>query len=78
MTQEITRMSEFKDYIKQTLQPMRPYIDGEDLASQGVSVWDGDIPEVGGMVAINPKDPTDMWYVSKEFFEHNYNLAEDG
>lgn len=67
---------EYKDYVKQTKQPMRPYIEGEDLKSQGVSVWDGDTPEVGGMVAINPKDPNDMWYVAKAFFEDNYKLAE--
>ena len=69
-------MSEYKDYIKNTRQPMRPYVNGEDLAAQGVSVWDGDTPEVGGMVAINPKDPTDQWYVAKKFFEENYMSAE--
>ena len=70
-------MSEFKNYIKQTLQPMRPYIQGEDLKFQGVSVWAGDVPEVGGMVAINPKDPNDKWYVSKQFFDQNYVEAGD-
>lgn len=70
-------MSEFKNYIKQTLQPMRPYVEGEDLAILGVSVWDGDTPEVGGMIAINPKDPDDQWYVAKAFFEENYKLAEN-
>jgi len=69
-------MSEFRDYIKTAVQPMRPYVPGEDLAAQGVSVWDGDTPEEGGMVAQNPKDPKDMWYVAKKFFEDNYILAE--
>jgi len=64
-----------KNYIKQTLQPMRPYVEGEDLAAQGVSVWDGDTPEVGGMVAVNPKDPNDKWYINKAFFEVNYVVA---
>jgi len=68
-------MSDFKNYIKQTLQPMRPYKEGEDLAAQGVSVWDGDTPEIGGMIAINPRDPQDRWYVSKIFFEANYAEA---
>jgi len=63
---------EWKNYIKQTPQPMRPYIPGEDLKAQGISVWDGDTPEVGGMIARNPKDPKDQWYVAKAFFEHNY------
>jgi len=66
-------MSEFKNYIKNTLQPMRLYIPGEDLI--GITVWDGDTPEDGGMIARNPKDLTDKWYVSKKFFEENYILA---
>ena len=65
-------MSDFKNYQKVAIQPMRPYVDGENLSAQGVSVWDGDTPEVGGMVAINPKDSDDKWYVSKQFFEANY------
>jgi len=69
-------MSEFKDYIKQTLQPMRPYVEGEHLEAQGVSVWAGDVPEAGGMVAVNPKDPNDKWYVSKRFFADNYEEAK--
>lgn len=66
-------MTEFKNYIKKVVQPMRPYIPGEDLT--GISVWDGDTPEEGGMIAQNPKDPQDQWYVAKEFFEQNYILA---
>ena len=68
-------MCEYKDYIKKVVQPMRPYVEGEDLAAQGVSVWAGDVPELGGMVAINPKDPSDQWYVAKQFFEDNYEAA---
>ena len=70
-------MSEFKNYMKNTLQPMRTYIPGEDLESQGVSVWDGDVPEEGGMIAINPKNPEDKWYVAKKFFEDNYIYMEE-
>lgn len=68
-------MSEFKNYIKKTLQPMRPYVPGEDLKLQNVSVWGGDTPEEGGMVAQNPKNPDDMWYVAKTFFVNNYISA---
>ncbi len=63
-------MDEWKNYIKQTLQPMRPYIPGENLV--GVSLWEGDELEEGGMIAQNPKDPKDQWYVAKQFFEDNY------
>ena len=65
-------MSEWKNYQKNAVQPMRPYIPGEDLEAQGVSVWDGDTLEVGGMIAKNPDNLDDQWYVAKEFFEKNY------
>jgi hypothetical protein len=68
-------MSEFKNYIKNVIQPMRPYVPGEDLGD--VSVWDGDTPEPGGMIGVNPKDANDRWYVGKRFFEENYILADD-
>ena len=63
-------MSNWKNYIKMAAQPMRPYVPGEDLT--GISVWEGDTPEEGGMIARNPKDPNDQWYVGKEFFNNNY------
>lgn len=49
---------------------MRPYIPGEDLT--GVSVNKEDTPELGGMIACNPKNPADKWYVAKQFFLDNY------
>ncbi len=67
-------MSETKLYRKKHLQPMRPYILGENL--EGVSLSPEDIPEIGGMIAFNPENPSDRWYVAKDFFEQNYELAE--
>ncbi len=64
----------FKNYRKKNVQPMRPYIPGEDLT--GVSVSAEDTPEEGGMIAINPANPADMWYVAKDFFQANYVEAE--
>jgi hypothetical protein len=66
-------MNEYKNYIKKALQQMRPYIPGEDLTE--ISVWDHDTPEEGGMIALNPDDPQDKWYVAKKFCEDNYILA---
>ena len=60
----------FKNYRKKNVQPMRPYIPGEGLT--GISVNKEDTPEEGGMIAFNPKNPNDQWYVSKQFFEENY------
>lgn len=57
-------------YRKSALQPMRPYVPGEDLT--GISVNKEDTPELGGMIAVNPSNHEDKWYVAKEFFENNY------
>jgi hypothetical protein len=49
---------------------MRPYIKGEDLT--GVSVSQTDNPETDmGMIARNPKDHNDKWYVARKYFEDN-------
>ena len=45
----------------------RPYIEGETL--KGVSVNKEDTPKRGGLVAINPENPEDKWYVSPEYAE---------
>ena len=71
---ERENMTEYKNYRKTAIQPMRPYIVGEDLT--GVSVSAEDTPEVGGMIAVNPKNENDKWYVAKDFFNENYELAE--
>ena len=66
-------MREFKNYRKTILQPMRPYIPGEDLT--GISVNPKDTPEEGGMIAMNPTNSADMWYVTKQYFLDNYEKA---
>ena len=53
---------------------MRPYIVGENL--DDISVNTVDTPEDGGMIAINQNDGSDKWYISKEFFEANYEKIE--
>lgn len=64
----------YKLYRKIKLQPMRPYIVGEDLT--GVSVNKEDIPEEGGMISVNPSNPEDICYIAKKFFLDSYELAE--
>ena len=61
-----------ENYRKKNVQPMRPYVVGEDLT--GISVNKEDTPELGGMIAVNPKNTEDKWYVAKKFFEENYEL----
>ncbi len=62
-------MSDFKQYQRKGLSEMRPYIPGEDLT--GISVSQTDTPELGGMIARNPKDHNDQWYVAKKYFDDN-------
>lgn len=62
--------NDFKLYRKKALQPMRPYVVGEDLT--GISVNKEDTPELGGMIARNPLNHEDQWYVAKKFFNDNY------
>jgi hypothetical protein len=61
---------EFRQYRKKGVSEMRPYIVGEDLT--GMSVNKEDTPEQGGMIARNPDNFEDQWYVAKNFFEKNY------
>lgn len=68
-------MSIFKNYRKKAIQPMRPYIPGEDMT--GISVSSKDTLEEGGMIAVNPKNSLDRWYVAKQFFEDNYIEVEE-
>lgn len=64
-----------KFYRKKLLQPMYPYR-GCLSELNGVSINKEDTPEVGGMIAYNPDNLEDKWYVAKKFFEENYELGE--
>lgn len=61
---------EWKKYRKVAVQEMRSYEPGEDLS--GVSVNSEETLEEGGMIARNSDNHKDQWYVTKAFFEKNY------
>lgn len=63
----------WKQYKRKGLSEMRPYVLGEDLS--GISVSGEDTPEEGGMIARNPANHDDQWYVSKAYFEANLEEA---
>ena len=65
--------NDFKNYQKTAIQPMRPYVPWEDTT--GWSISEKDTLELGGMVAKD--DVGSQWYVSKDFFEKNYELVDD-
>lgn len=67
-------MENWKQYKRKGLSEMRPYIKGEDLT--GVSVSKEDNPETDmGMIARNPKNQEDKWYVARKYFEDNFEEA---
>ena len=64
-------MDNFRKYKRTNIAEMRPYILGEDLT--GTSVAKTDSPSIDmGMIARNPKNHKDQWYVAKKYFEDNF------
>lgn len=69
----------FTKYRRTSTAWLRPHEPGEDMS--GISVSDPDrnrIHEAGGMVAINPADPADQWYVNRDYFRSNFAEDTDG
>lgn len=66
---------EFKKYQRKGLSEMRPYVKGEDISSISVSKEDNPEEDMG-MIARNPKNHEDQWYVARKYFEDNLELAE--
>lgn len=60
-------------YRRKGLAEMRPYVPGEDMT--GISVSAEDRPEQGGMIARNPANHADLWYVARAYFEQNFELV---
>jgi len=64
------RCNMWKQYRRKGLSEMRPYVLGEDLTN--ISVADVDDPETDmGMIARNPLNHEDQWYVARAYFEEN-------
>ena len=63
-------------YRRKGLAEMRPWTpeDGDRIAltQAGISVPEGDEPEEGGMIARDPQDHIDQWYVSKKDFKEKF------
>lgn len=80
-------MSNFKQYKRTGLSEMKPWEpSGKEcelihLITQNISISQADIdnksPKLGDMIARNPDDHTDMWLVAKEYFEANFELADE-
>lgn len=64
-------MENWKKYVKKGVTEMRPYEKDEDLTGVSVSEVD-DPPNDMGMIARNPDNHDDRWYVTKKYFDENY------
>jgi hypothetical protein len=66
----------YKLYRLTNIAEMRPYIKGEDLTN--ISVSKEDNPETDlGMIARNPKNNNDQWYVAHQYFVDNFEEVTD-
>ena len=65
---------QFKKYQrKQKLSELRPYVLGEDLTGISVNKEDDPVNDVGGMIARNPDNHNDQWYVAGKYFRDNFD-----
>ena len=64
-------MQEFNQYVRTNIAEMRPYIKGEDQSKFSVNVVDNPEKDMG-MVARNPKNHEDQWYVARQYFNDNF------
>lgn len=67
-------MSEFKKYHRTNVAEMRPYVKDEDLSNISVSITDSPLDDMG-MIARNPSNHADQWYVAKQYFLDNFEEA---
>lgn len=68
-------MSEFRQYKRKGLSEMRPYVKGEDLSKVSVSPEDNPESDMG-MIARNPNNHADQWYVARRYFNDNLELVD--
>ena len=68
------RHGPWEQYRRTGLSEMRPYLVGEDMTHISVSKTDDPENDLG-MIARNPKDHHDQWYVARAYFNDNLELA---
>ena len=60
----------WKHYKRKGLTEARPYVHGEDLSSVSVSAEDDPLTDMG-MIARNPDNHDDQWYIARAYFDKN-------
>lgn len=67
----------FEQYLRTNVAEMRPHIVGEDMAGISVQESQWGLTELpGGMIARNPKNHDDKWYVTEDYFKENFIKKE--
>jgi (p)ppGpp synthase/HD superfamily hydrolase len=73
-------MREWKQYKRNSIAEMRPYVPGEILPAN-VSISSADLsngsPKPGDMIARNPQNHSDQWLVSASYFEANFETQNE-
>lgn len=69
---------DFRVYKRKSRIELCPYAVGENLDGVSISAADkkNGSPKLGDWLARNPKDHTDLWLVSAQYFADNYEADE--
>lgn len=69
----------FRKYKRVQVSELRPYVEGEDITSIGISPFDKEngSPKLGDMIARNPNDHNDKWLVAAAYFQSNFKIIEE-
>ena len=70
----MSKDTRFQRYRRTGIALMRPYEPGEDLTEISVSGEDDPASDLG-MIAVNPDNPSDQWYVARAYFDKNFEPA---
>jgi hypothetical protein len=64
----------FKKYRRKQIAELRDYVPGEALDAVSISSEDkrAGSPQVGDMIARNPKNHDDQWLVAAQYFADNF------
>lgn len=71
-------MSTWTKYRRTNIAEMRPYVEAEDMEAVSVSAPDQHLFIVNrdqfnrGMIARNPQNHNDKWYVARDYFDANF------
>ncbi len=68
----------FKKYRRSQIAELRPYVAGEAMDNISVAQVDLDAgsPQIGDMIARNPKNHDDQWLVAAQYFADNFEEVE--